>query len=88
MALRCEHLQANERAPQPSTSDGCEDCIAEGKSDWSHLRLCMQCGHIGCCDSSPSQHATVHFHDTSHPVIRSFEPGEQWRWCFVDEVMG
>jgi hypothetical protein len=66
-------------------ADGCEDCLAIG-GHWVHLRMCMQCGHIGCCDSSPAKHATAHFHATQHPVIQSFEPGEDWWWCYVDRV--
>lgn len=65
----------------------CEDCIKTGDS-WVHLRLCMECGHVGCCDSSKNKHATRHFHSSKHPVIRSIEPGESWTWCYVDEVMG
>jgi len=56
-------------------------------SDWVHLRLCLSCGHVGCCDSSPNKHATKHFKVTEHPIIRSFEPGEDWEWCYVDQVM-
>ena len=84
---RCEHL---ERAPAeitPSTHDACEDCVREG-TRWVHLRVCLECGHTGCCDSSPRRHATAHFHGTTHPVIRSAEPGEGWRWCFVDQQLG
>lgn len=64
----------------------CEDCEKTGDS-WVHLRLCLTCGHVGCCDSSKNKHATKHYHATSHPVIRSIEPGEEWGWCYVDEVM-
>jgi hypothetical protein len=64
---------------------GCEDCLAMG-SGWVHLRLCLVCGHVGCCDDSPNRHATRHFHATGHPVMRSFEPGESWGWCYVDEL--
>ncbi|MFG1706797.1 UBP-type zinc finger domain-containing protein [Nonomuraea sp. M3C6] len=82
----CDHLsQAGD--PAASTPEGCEECLAAG-GRWVHLRRCLQCGHIGCCDSSPSKHATAHFHATSHPVIQSFERGEDWRWCFVDNQMG
>ncbi|HVV88393.1 MAG TPA: UBP-type zinc finger domain-containing protein, partial [Kofleriaceae bacterium] len=63
---------------------GCVDCLASG-DEWVHLRLCMTCGHVGCCDSSPNRHASRHAHATHHPVIRSYEPGEDWGWCFVDE---
>jgi uncharacterized UBP type Zn finger protein len=65
---------------------GCEDCLRIG-DQWLHLRLCLSCGHVGCCDSSPNQHATKHFQKSHHPIIRSFEPGEAWGWCYVDEVM-
>jgi uncharacterized UBP type Zn finger protein len=56
-------------------------------ADWLHLRECLECGHIGCCDDSPNTHATKHFHATQHPIIKSFEPGENWKWCYVDELM-
>lgn len=81
----CKHLSS----PGDASSDltGCEDCLREG-STWVHLRLCLACGHVGCCDSSPGRHATQHFHDTRHPVMRSYEPGENWRWCFVDRLVG
>ncbi|MFR9676533.1 UBP-type zinc finger domain-containing protein [Streptomyces sp. TR06-5] len=68
--------------------DGCADCLAEGRRDWVHLRLCLDCGHIGCCDSSPRQHASAHFSEAGHPVVRSYEPGEAWRWCFTHAVLG
>ncbi len=64
----------------------CEDCIKTGDS-WVHLRMCLQCGHVGCCDSSKNQHATKHFHHSKHPLMRSIEPGEQWVWCYVDETI-
>ena len=67
------------------SADGCEDCLKMG-SRWVHLRMCLVCGHMGCCDSSPNKHATAHFHATTHPIITSAEPGEDWRWCYVDEV--
>jgi CPA1 family monovalent cation:H+ antiporter len=73
--------------PAPRTPDGCEDCLAQGGS-WVHLRLCLACGKVGCCDSSPGRHASKHAAADGHPVIRSFEPGENWRWCFVHEVAG
>lgn len=79
----CSHL-ADIGEVTPS-ADGCEDCLRSG-AWWVHLRLCLTCGHVGCCDESPNRHATAHFHLTGHPVIRSFEPGETWRWCFVDEI--
>ena len=70
---------------QPS-ADGCEDCLRIG-GWWVHLRLCMTCGHVGCCDSSPNRHASKHARDAEHPIVRSFEPGEDWLWCYVDEVV-
>jgi uncharacterized UBP type Zn finger protein len=79
--MACEH--AVELKPVPPRAKGCEECLATGSS-WVHLRLCLGCGHVGCCDSSPGQHATKHFQKTSHPVIASFEPGERWAWCYVD----
>jgi CPA1 family monovalent cation:H+ antiporter len=83
----CEHLRVACEYPPPLTPTGCEECLRDG-STWVHLRLCMTCGHVGCCDSSVEKHATRHFEETGHPVMRSFEPGEAWRWCFVDEVTG
>ena len=65
---------------------GCQECLAQGEG-WVHLRLCMSCGHVGCCDSSRNKHATRHFHATRHPVMKSFEPGEDWAWCYLDEEM-
>ncbi len=69
---------------QPHTR-GCEECLAMGDS-WVHLRMCLECGHVGCCDSSKNKHATRHFRATNHPIMRSIERGEDWMWCFVDEV--
>lgn len=83
----CAHLSTlPDPAPAARTPEGCEDCLRAG-GRWVHLRLCLTCGHVGCCDSSPSKHATAHHHETSHPVVRSFEPGEDWRWCYEDEVI-
>ncbi len=65
---------------------GCQECRETG-DPWVHLRLCMTCGHVGCCDSSPNKHATRHFHATQHPVLKSFEPGESWAWCYRDSDM-
>lgn len=84
-ATTCTHLDQI-RDVEPRTPDGCEECLKSGDS-WVHLRECLVCGHIGCCDSSPNTHATKHFRATEHPIIKSFEPGEDWRWCFVDEAM-
>lgn len=69
----------------PRTPDGCEECLKMGMS-WVHLRMCCTCGHIGCCDQSQGKHATKHFHSSGHPIIRSFQPGEDWGWCFVDDL--
>jgi len=80
----CSHLDQI-RDVQPGSS-GCEECLAMGDT-WVHLRECLSCGHVGCCDSSKNRHATAHFRGTHHPVIRSFQPGEDWGWCYVDEVM-
>ena len=81
--MACAHL--NElRAVEPSTVEGCEDCLAMDGT-WVHLRLCMDCGHVGCCDSSPNRHATAHTQGSGHLVVQSFEPGERWAWCYEDE---
>ena len=80
----CNHVPA---APATRSSfDGCPECLAMGDT-WVHLRLCLHCGHVGCCDSSKNKHATKHFHQSSHPVMRSVEPGEDWIWCYVDEMI-
>jgi uncharacterized UBP type Zn finger protein len=70
----------------PSTEAGCEECLAMG-SRWVHLRTCLTCGHVGCCDSSPNRHATAHYNSTTHPLAESFEPGEDWAWCYLDQVL-
>ncbi len=80
----CTHLDRIDPGARPS-ADGCEDCLAVGAS-WVHLRMCQQCGHVGCCDSSPNRHATAHYHGTGHPVVRSFEPGEAWFWCYPEKL--
>jgi hypothetical protein len=69
----------------PDSVPGCEDCLAIG-GRWVHLRLCMSCGHVGCCDSSPNRHASKHAAAALHPIVRSVEPGERWYWCYVDEI--
>lgn len=71
--------------PDPA-SWGCVDCLAAKQQNWVHLRVCQICGHVGCCDSSPARHATAHFRSSAHPVIRSYEPGEDWYWCYVDDI--
>jgi uncharacterized UBP type Zn finger protein len=81
---QCTHT-VQIRDVQPS-AQGCEECLETGDS-WVHLRECLVCGHVGCCDSSKNRHATRHFHDTSHPIVASFEPGEEWRYCYVDEIL-
>ncbi|MEU5257199.1 UBP-type zinc finger domain-containing protein [Streptomyces longwoodensis] len=73
------------RPVRPLTPEGCQECLALG-SPWVHLRLCLTCGHVGCCDSSPNKHARGHAAAVAHPIVRSFEPGEEWRWCFVHEA--
>jgi monovalent cation/hydrogen antiporter len=83
----CAHLGEAPIAVRPNTPECCEECLRNG-THWVHLRLCLYCGHVGCCDSSPERHATRHFEQVKHPVLRSFEPGESWRWCFVDEQLG
>lgn len=85
--MSCAHL-AGAIAAEPQTTEGCQDCMAIGFTNWVHLRMCLACGNVGCCDSSPHQHATKHFKNTGHPVMRSFEPGESWRWCYEDETIG
>ena len=84
MPQSCTHL-GQIKDVNPRTPDGCEECLKIG-GEWVHLRLCLSCGHVGCCDQSPNRHATAHFHRSQHPIIRSFEPGEDWGWCYVDEI--
>jgi Zn ribbon nucleic-acid-binding protein len=84
MAKQCTHL--DEIRDVTPSANGCEDCLKIGDT-WVHLRECLICGHVGCCDSSKNKHATKHFHATNHPIIQSFQPGEDWRWCYVDQVM-
>lgn len=83
---QCTHLSAIGDV-RPSSTDGCTDCLAIGERVWVHLRQCLSCGHVACCDSSPYRHATAHHAATAHPVIRSFQHGESWRWCFVDQMI-
>jgi hypothetical protein len=81
----CMHLGLVGQVAPSST--GCEDCLRTG-GRWLHLRMCQTCGHVGCCDSSPHRHATAHFHTSpDHPLVRSYEPGENWWWCYVDELL-
>ena len=79
----CAHL--NQIKVKTTRKHECEECVKMGDT-WVHLRLCLECGHIGCCDSSKNKHATKHFHTTKHPLIRSIEPGERWIWCYVDNL--
>ena len=81
----CAHLDQLAEV-EPNTPEGCEDCLREG-TRWVHLRECLSCGHVGCCDSSPRRHASAHRHSTEHPLIRSLEAGEDWAWCYADEVV-
>ena len=85
MAEQCTHPTQVHDA-RPRTPNGCEECLKAG-GWWVHLRLCLSCGHVGCCDDSPGTHATMHFHKSRHPIIKSLEAGEDWAWCYVDEVV-
>lgn len=80
----CTHR--NQIADVAPSTQGCEECLQSGER-WVQLRMCLKCGHVGCCDSSKGKHATAHFHATGHPVMRSIEPGQSWKWCYVDEMM-
>jgi CPA1 family monovalent cation:H+ antiporter len=89
MSELCEHLEGLTGAdfPAPRTPEACEDCLREG-TRWVELRECRTCGHVGCCDSSVGKHATRHFHETGHPVMRSVMSGDDWTWCYVHELTG
>jgi uncharacterized UBP type Zn finger protein len=82
----CVHIATVNPKIEPRTPGACEDCLATG-GRWVHLRLCLSCGKVGCCDSSPNKHASAHFAADNHPVMASAEPGEDWRWCFVDQTL-
>jgi uncharacterized UBP type Zn finger protein len=84
MSTQCSHVAAHVKPVEPH-SHGCEECLKLG-DEWVHLRMCLECGHVGCCDSSKNTHARKHFHSTHHPIIQSAERGEDWRWCYVDEM--
>ena len=84
MTAICTHLDQIEPVT-PSSTVGCSECLAIG-ARWMHLRLCLTCGQVGCCDSSPNRHASKHAHAEGHPIVLSFEPGEDWCWCYVDEA--
>jgi uncharacterized UBP type Zn finger protein len=82
---RCTHTNQINEDVTPS-AQGCEECLKNGDR-WVHLRECLTCGHVGCCDQSQNKHATQHFNSTGHPIVRSFEPGEDWRWCYKDQML-
>jgi uncharacterized UBP type Zn finger protein len=81
----CTHLDKVQITQLPESVEGCEDCLLMGGA-WLHLRICLECGHVGCCDSSPNRHASAHSQSSGHPLMHSLEPGEAWSWCFVDEL--
>src|SRR5437588_11940038 len=84
MAVPCTHL--DQMLFTDIGKRACEECSKTGDT-WVHLRMCLKCGHVGCCDSSKNKHATKHFHQTKHPLVRSIEPGESWVWCYIDEII-
>ena len=81
----CSHFADLDENIKPITPEGCEECLKMG-DDWVHLRICLVCGNVGCCDQSKNKHATKHFHYTKHAVIQSFEPGEDWTYCYIDDM--
>jgi uncharacterized UBP type Zn finger protein len=83
--VSCTHLDTITVTELPDTVAGCEDCLRAG-GVWLHLRICLTCGHVGCCDDSPNRHASAHHDARGHPLIRSLEPGEEWSWCFEDQI--
>jgi uncharacterized UBP type Zn finger protein len=83
--MACAHLDHVKITELPESVAGCEECLAAGEG-WLHLRICLECGHVGCCDDSPGRHASAHAKTTGHPIIRSLEPREDWSWCFRDET--
>ena len=87
MASTCSHLDTlpDDLSTLTPSDDGCHECLQMG-ARWVHLRMCQECGHVGCCDSSPNRHATAHNRTTEHPVVRSFEPGEEWFYCYPDDL--
>lgn len=85
MANPCTHRKFINKDAEPA-SEGCEQCIQAG-DEWVQLRMCMTCGHVGCCDSSKNRHANEHYIETGHPIIKSHQSGENWKWCFIDEKM-
>ncbi|MDT7560468.1 MAG: hypothetical protein QOI68_4938 [Pseudonocardiales bacterium] len=89
VTVSCQHTTTFDlpswTEPGPDTTEGCLDCLANNETVWAHLRKCLTCGHVACCDSSPHRHAALHAKQAEHPVMRSFEPGESWRWCYLDD---
>jgi uncharacterized UBP type Zn finger protein len=85
VSTACTHLDAVEVLELPTPLEGCEECLKTGDR-WLHLRMCVTCGKVGCCDSSPNKHASGHYREVGHPIVRSAEPGEEWSWCYADEV--
>ncbi|KAA2260095.1 UBP-type zinc finger domain-containing protein [Solihabitans fulvus] len=83
--MSCQHVDTLPVEVTADSKEGCPECLALGEHGWVHLRMCLSCGHVACCDSSPHRHATAHHQSTGHPVMRSCEPGENWRWCYVDD---
>jgi hypothetical protein len=81
----CTHIDQVTITELPASVDGCEECLLSG-DPWLHLRICLECGKVGCCDDSPNRHASKHAHSSEHPIIRSLEPGEEWSWCFIDNL--
>ena len=86
MSTSCDHVEQVRDDWEPVSDPACEDCEREGRTDWVSLRRCLSCGHVGCCDSSPGLPATGHHRDTSHPMVRTLQPGQDWVWCYVDEL--
>ena len=84
--MTCQHLDSILIQDTSNAPYACEECVKLGDR-WVHLRVCLTCGHVGCCDSSKNKHATKHFHATTHPIVQTIEPGEDWRWCYVDEMV-
>jgi len=85
MAFQCQHLDQIHDV-SPNTPEGCEECLALG-DEWVHRRMCLSCGHVGCCDSSKNRHATKHAGATEHVIVQSFQPGESWRYCYADDAL-
>ena len=85
-ATECTHLDTIVITDLPEAVEGCEECLAAG-GEWCHLRICLACGHVGCCDSSPGRHATAHARENGHPIVRSIQPGENWGWCYEDQLL-